>query len=197
MKLYGTPTSPYVRRVHALALELGVAVELIDTRAPEGQAGLKQHTPIWKVPIAISEGTTVFDSHGIIDFLIERHGFGPLRESKDPVEERNLIHVIDGALDAGIRCLYAARDGIAPDSPFVTRERERMASCLAWLEEAVNGAYCTHDERFGLAELALVTTLDWMRFRKTYDIDAQPKLAAFGWAHKERASLVATAPSEA
>lgn len=196
MRLYGTPTSPYVRRVRVLARELGLRCQLVDTRTEEGQAELKRHSPVWKVPVAVLEGQTVLDSHTITDVLVERHGFGPLRPVKDLVEERDFIHVVDGALDAGIRVFYAKRDGLPDDAPFLVRERARMASCMRWLDESLHGAFCTAEEGFGLAEIALATTLDWMRFREAFDVDGCSHLAAFAWAHKDRPSLAETMPSE-
>lgn len=196
MKLYGTPTSPYVRRVRVLAKELGLACHLVDVRDDEGQAELRRHSPIWKIPVAVIEGRTLFDSHTITDFLTEQHGFGPLRPVKDLVEERNFIHVCDGALDAGIRVFYAKRDGLSGDVPFLVKERARLASCMQWLDESLHGGFCTVEEGFGLAEIALATTLDWMRFRQAYDVDSCSHLAAFAWAHKDRASLAETMPSE-
>ena len=197
MKVFGTPTSPYVRRVRVIARELGLPYELVDIRTEEGQATLKAHTPIWKVPAALVEGRILFDSRNISDALVAKHGFGPLRPVADDfVPERNFMHVVDGALDAGIRVFYATRDGLSDDVPLVAKERARLRSCVDWLEKNVRGAFCTDEDGFGLAELALVSALDWMRFRDAYDVSACPRLVAFQAAHQERPSLVETRPSE-
>src|SRR5690606_5704652 len=70
MKLYGTTTSPFVRRVRVVAAEVGEPVERIDTAPEAGQAALREVSPIRKVPVAVIDGRTLFDSHTIIDWLV-------------------------------------------------------------------------------------------------------------------------------
>jgi len=83
MRLYGTTTSPFVRRVRVVALELGVPVELVSTATPQGDAELRRYTPLWKIPTAVFTEApgerVIWDSHAIIASLIQRHGYGPLR----------------------------------------------------------------------------------------------------------------------
>ena len=62
MKLYGTTTSPFVRRVRIVAAEIGEPVDRIDTATEAGQAALRELSPIRKVPVAIVDGRTLFDS---------------------------------------------------------------------------------------------------------------------------------------
>ena len=42
MKLFGSTTSPFVRRVRVVAAELGEPVDRIDTAAEAGQAALRE-----------------------------------------------------------------------------------------------------------------------------------------------------------
>ena len=55
MKLYGTTTSPFVRRVRVVAAEVGEPIEIIDTATDAGQAKLREVSPIRKVPVAVIE----------------------------------------------------------------------------------------------------------------------------------------------
>ncbi|HTL38522.1 MAG TPA: glutathione S-transferase N-terminal domain-containing protein [Kofleriaceae bacterium] len=66
MKLYGTTTSPFVRRVRVVAAEVGESVDLLNTAPPDGQAKLRAISPIWKVPVAVVDapvagGLTLYD----------------------------------------------------------------------------------------------------------------------------------------
>jgi glutathione S-transferase len=200
MLLYGSFTSPYVRRVRAVAAELGLDYEMVDTAPADGQQKLRAASPIWRVPTAVIDGAVIWDSHVIIDQLLSRHGHGGLRP-RPPVgapgwaREQNLIHVADGALDAGINVFYLEREGVdVARTPYLLKQRERVASTLGWLERELHGAYFTDDRRFGLAELALFTALGWFQFRKRYPVDAHPGLTAFHAAHADRPSLAATVP---
>src|SRR3972149_4198635 len=72
VRLFGTITSPYVRRVRIVATELGLPCELLDTAGAEGQARLRALSPIWKIPIAELDGQLVLDSHTITELLLAR-----------------------------------------------------------------------------------------------------------------------------
>jgi glutathione S-transferase len=56
IELFGTVTSPYVRRVRIVAHELGVSVARTDTADAPGQAALRAFNPLWKVPAARLDG---------------------------------------------------------------------------------------------------------------------------------------------
>jgi glutathione S-transferase len=197
MELFGTTTSPYVRRVRVVALELGVPFELVSTFERAGQERLARATPIWKVPTAILDGAVILDSHVITAQLMNAHGPGPLRPwSPDDVAQQNVMSVIDGALDALINVLYLQRDGILPESaPYLQKQRDRAASAFAWLEERLDGL-SFGDERLGLSEIALQTALGWCAFRRMAQVQDYPALARFFEHHDARPSFAATRPIE-
>lgn len=194
MRLYGTLTSPFVRRVRVVAAELDLDYELVDASTEEGQRALRQRSPIWKVPAADLDGRLVWDSGLILDHILQSRGYGRLREPS--LDERMFITATDEAVLALVRQFYLQKDGVDVDSPsYLVKERQRVASILEWVEEQLrDGRFVTPDARFGLGELALYTGLDWIRFRKTWALERHPKLLAFLAAHAERSSLVETAP---
>lgn len=196
MRLLGTTTSPYVRRVRAVALELGVPFELVDTFTDAGQAELRALNPLWKVPAVELEGRAIFDSRVITEHMLREHGPGPLAAvDESDVDARNMVTVIDGALDALINTFYLQRDGVtAAQASYVSKQHERAAAALGWVEARVDGGWLTRARAFGLPELALVTTLEWMRFRDTYPVERHPGLVRCMEQHAGRASLVATRP---
>lgn len=190
MKLYGTTTSPFVRRVRVVAAELGVTIELSNTASSDGQEALRSIAPIRKVPVAVVDGRTLFDSHAIIDWLIATHGWGPIARPDDPWRQHNLVNAIDAALDAAIQLFYLRRDGVAIDgTPYAVRQLERAGAIFEWL-----GRELASSRALGLAEIALVTTLDWMDFRETYPTEDLTALDGLRAAFRERPSLVSTRP---
>ncbi|XXT15832.1 glutathione S-transferase family protein [Sorangium sp. So ce429] len=200
MKLYGSFTSPFVRRVRVVAAELDVGVELINTATEEGQAALRAVTPIWKIPVAEVEvpgggRRVIFDSHVILDWLVGLHGFGPLRPPSDPWRERNLGNAIDAAIESGIQLACLRRDGLPTEgNAFADTQRARIASIFGWLEREVRDGGFSPGGGLGLSELALITALDWMTFRDIYKVSAHPALVAVRAAHEGRSSLKATLP---
>ena len=198
MKLYGTVTSPFVRRVRVVARELNLDVENIDTATEAGQAVLAQLNPIRKVPAALVDGRTLFDSRVIIDWLTTTRGWGPLAPPRDAWREQNLLHAIDGAADAAISLFYLQRDGVAiAGSPFASRQTDRVASIFAWLSTelcADQSSFRNHGE-FGMPELSLICMLDWMDFRATYPTQTAPALQQLRQTWHARPSLFATHPA--
>lgn len=191
-RLFGTPTSPYVRRVRVVARELGVAFEFIDAAHDDGQAAMRAVNPLWKVPTAEIDGQPVFDSRVINAALLRAHGPGPLRPvDADDLDTHNTITVIDGVLDALINAFYLGRDGVQPEqASYMAKQRARARAGMDWLE----GHLGDPSDAFDVATIALCTTLEWMRFRGTYAVDDHPGLVAHLGRHAERPSMLATRP---
>lgn len=195
MKLYGTTTSPFVRRARVVAEEVGEPIEWIDTATEAGQAALREVTPIRKVPVAVAGERTLFDSRVIIEWMTTTRGWGTLAPPRDVWREDNLVNAIDAALDSVIQLFYLRRDGIAVDgTAFAQRQLERADAIFAWLDGQLAADRRGFSAGFGLAELTLVCALDWMEFRKTYPTERAAGLAAVRTAWGERPSLVATRP---
>ena len=189
MKLYGTTTSPFTRRVAIVAAEVGESVERIDTASEAGQAALREISPIRKVPVAIIDGRTLFDSRVIVDWLTTTRGWGGIAPPRDRWREQNLLNAVDATLDSIIQVFYLRRDGIAIDgTPYATRQLDRTDAIFQWL----GGELSPH--HFGLAELSAICALDWMDFRKTYPTERAAALAPLRAAFRERPSVAATRP---
>lgn len=196
MKLYGTTTSPFVRRTRVVAAEVGEAIDLVNTAQEAGQAQLREVSPIRKVPVAVIDGRTLFDSRVIIDWLTTTRGWGEMTPPRDPWREANLVNAIDSALEAVILTFYLKRDdGVAPSaSAFATRQIERADIIFAWLATQLAPDARSFGGGFGLAELSLVCTLEWMDFRQTYPTERASPLAGVRAAWAERATVAATRP---
>jgi glutathione S-transferase len=196
LRVYGTSTSPYVRRVRVVAHELGLACELVDTVDEAGQAALRELNPLWKVPSAELDGQPIFDSRVINHCLLRRHGPAPLAAiDHDDVATDNLITVIDGTLDALINAFYLSKDGVGRESAsYIDKQHQRAAAAMQWIESRVDGEWLTPAKQFGLAEIALCTTVEWMRFRQTYPVERHAGILRLVEHHGERPSLLQTRP---
>lgn len=196
MKLYGTTTSPFVRRVRIVAAELGVPFEMVSTATEAGMAEMKALSPVGKVPVAVIDGQVIFDSHVIIDRLISQHGRGALGE-RDRWHEANLVSAIDGALEAAIVLFYLRRDKVAFEgSPYEQRQLARIAEVLTWLAGQLEADGRGFGPGLGLAEIALVITLDWFEFRQTYPVAQFGPVTSVRRAWADRPSFVASPPKE-
>lgn len=192
--VYGTITSPYVRRVRIVAHELGLAHELIDTATDAGQAELRRRSPIWKIPAAELDGELVFDSRVICELLVARHGAGKL-VGVERLDDRNRITVVDGALDSLINCFYLAKDGVDGNAvAYLRKQKERAASAMTWIDSQIHDGWLSAQPSFGLPEIALASAAAWMRFRDTYPIDRHPGVLACLERCEARESFASTQP---
>jgi glutathione S-transferase len=193
LKVFGTTTSPYTRKVRLLARAAGFEVTLVDTRTEEGAAALARIAPLGKVPVIEAPGTPeprVLPDSGLISAWLWAEHAPALRAagfadppgggaSSESWAERELLVVIDGALDAAINRFYLLRDQL-PDMGYVTRQRQRVETALAWLDARMPA----FARPVSSSALALGCALDWMVFRAAADVARYPHLTAFreAWA---------------
>ena len=79
-------------------------------------------------------------------------------------------------------------------TPFATRQLDRVAAIFAWLGTQKTSDGTSFTGGFGLAELALISALDWMDFRKAYPTEHASAVESVRAAWRERPSLVGTRP---
>lgn len=207
MVLFGSTTSPFVRRVRVVAEMLDMPVRMVNTMTDDGQKELAQVAPLKKIPVASISGELVFDSHAILDVLLSQNrekaqqaGFRlpAATGSAAWIRESNLCLAVDGALESAIRVFYVRRDGVDIETiPYLKKEHIRVAETMAWVDAQISDTPVAADtlaSRFGLFELSLATTLDWMRFRSAFDFSGLPHLAAFYAASSTLPCLQSTTP---
>jgi glutathione S-transferase len=114
MILRFSPSSPFVRKVRIalslLGLDNDLTMERADTTDPKDS--LRKMNPLGKIPVLIVEdGSAIYDSRVILDYLDERAGGGKIvpRDAKRRVEALRLQALCDGILDASILTIYEGR----------------------------------------------------------------------------------------
>lgn len=197
MKLYGSITSPFVRRVRFLCHEIGQSFTLIDSLTEAGQAALREKNPIWKVPCAEIDGLVLWDSHTIIDYLTEKYQGHPklLRRAQGAEywRERNLVSAADGCVESAINVFYLKKDGVqVTEVAYLKKQMARVESILTWLKSQLNGNYFTAENRIGMPELTFYCILDWLRFRAMYAVNDDPILSNYLEFHRPHPGFAAT-----
>ena len=114
MKLYHSPTSPYVRKAMIVLHETGQLddVELVSaSTSPMASAEiLLSRNPLAKVPaLERVDGPTLFDSRVICAFLDDRGSGGLYGEGANRWDILTLEALADGILDAALSMTYEAR----------------------------------------------------------------------------------------
>lgn len=208
MKLYHTPTSPFVRKVLLAAHELGLAhrIETVFLR-PSPQAPdpeLSRHNPLSKIPALVTDdGETLYDSVVIIDYLeslAATSDSAPRLTPPAPQRWRVLRTqaLCDGILDAAILVFYE-RANRPPElhwQPWLDGQSAKVRQGLDALE-ADHDLTRDPDATPDLAHLCLGATLGWLDFRRPVGDfrEGRPRLSAWFDAFSKRPSMEATRPA--
>jgi len=197
MKLYGSITSPFVRRLRFVCNELDVKFDFVDTATDAGQAEMRSKNPIWKVPCVEADGQILWDSHTIIEYISEKHvGHPKLLRTPQGAEkwrEKNLVTAADSCVESAINVFYLNKDGVKVNEvPYMVKQKARVASILAWLKTQLHDNYFTAEKKIGLSELTLYCILDWMRFREMYPVNDDAALKAYLAFHAKHPSIAQT-----
>ena len=114
MILRSLPPSPFGRKVRLAASVLGLSgdikVEAADTN--DANDSIRQQNPLGKIPtLVLEDGTTLFDSRVIVEYLDHRAGGGKIipAEPKARFATLRLQALADGITDAQILVLYEGR----------------------------------------------------------------------------------------
>jgi glutathione S-transferase len=197
-RLHWSPTSPYVRKVMVAAHELGLAdrIDLVPTRVETVVADVAADNPLGRVPaLVLPDGTTLFDSLVIAEFLNETGG-GTLFPRPGPERWRTLtLHALaQGIIDAAIAIVAERRRPGAERSPaFVAARQAEIGRALDALERNIPAS--TPD----IGTITVAAGLGYVDFRLPDDAwrISRPRLAAWFAAFAQRPSMAATKPPPA
>lgn len=173
MKLIGSSTSPYVRRLRIWLDKADYEFEELDIYSPQGREVLRQYTPVMKIPVLVDGDQSVLDSRLIHRYLSEKFEFEALSW-----QQQNTLTTIDAANDAYIIRLLLARSNVDPsgDGLLMNLQGDRVQETMAVLEAKVAAA---EFERWDYPAICLYCLLDWVDFRELLDLSLYPNLAAF------------------
>ncbi len=211
MRLYYTPTSPFVRKVLVAAHELGLAAriqtEFLRPTPTAPDPVLSRANPLAKIPALIideAEPTAaLYDSPVICAYLDElavAEGRAPLVPSTGPERWRVLRcqALCDGILDAGILVFYerAQRPAALHWDAWLEGQTAKVQQGLDALEREV-AAFGAAGAGVDLAQICAGVTIGWLEFRNAVgEIRARrPALTAWYEAFRRRDAMRATEPA--
>ncbi|OZI74415.1 glutathione S-transferase N-terminal domain-containing protein [Bordetella genomosp. 12] len=169
MKLIGSLTSPYVRKVRVVMAEkkLDYQLELENVWSPDTQ--IQQFNPLGKVPCLVMEdGGALFDSRVIVEYL---DTLSPVaRLIPQPGRERAAVKcweaIADGLLDA---CVTIVKENQRPESQRSADWIERQYSKIRAALRAMDGSLGEHVHCMGvnytLADIAVGCALGYLDLR--------------------------------
>jgi glutathione S-transferase len=197
MKLVGSKTSPYVRKIRILLAEKELPFEFLEENAWIAGTTVPRYNPLNKVPaLVLDDGESVYDSCVITEYL---DGLGarhllpadPAARAKARRDEA----LGNGIADAGVTIfLERKREAARQDPAWLARQRDKIdAGIAAWSKSVAarpaGGALTLGDIACGCALLWLEFRLPDVKWRE------DPALARWVQSLEARPSFASTKPS--
>src|SRR5499427_7553868 len=183
LTLRSSPASPFVRKIriaaNVLGLDRDIAIEPADTMNPSDS--VRQQNPLGKIPaLVLEDGTVLFDSRVILEYLDHRAGGGRIipTDAAARFAALRLQALADGIMDASVLLVYEGRWRPAErhEPKWIDLQAGKVARALAALEAAPPAL--TADPDVGQIALACALGYRDFRFEGTWRRD-HPRLVAW------------------
>lgn len=201
LRLIGSLTSPYVRKVRIVMAEKRIEyyLDLEDVWAPGTK--IQEANPLGKVPCLIMEdGGAVFDSRVIVEYLDTMTPVAKLLppNGRERAEIRTWEALGDGMLDAAIlvRLEQTQRPAEQQSQKWIDRQMGKVHAGLAAMSRGLADKPWCNGHGYTLADIAVGCTLGYLDFRFAHIDwrDTYPNLAKLYEKLAARPSFVETQP---
>lgn len=169
--LYGSKTSPFVRRIRMLLEKTPYEFKEVDIFGADAEL-LKTINPVNQIPVLLDENQKIWDSRAIFNYLNMIHRF----QNMD-WDDENLLTAIDGAMNSGVTLLLMKRSGVNVKEPlmYLDRQKERIETVLDYLKPYIEGPALSH---WNFHTMSIYCFLDWATFRSIIDLSKRPECLA-------------------
>ena len=202
MKLIGSLTSPFVRKVRIVLAEKKIDYDFEVESPWTEDSKVPDYNPLGKIPVLLlDDDTPLFDSRVIVEYVDSVTPNNKLFPSpnRERIEVKRWEALADGVCEAAATAFVEAKRPKKEQSPsWIERQRAKIVRGLEFMsEELGEKTYCT-GTHISLADLAVGVSLGYLAFRFP-DIDWQsshPNLAKLYDKLMHRTSFADTIPRE-
>jgi len=172
MKLIGSFSSPYVRKVRVVMAEKKLDVDFVSEDVWSAQTTIGESNPLGKVPCLVMEGAeALFDSRVIVEYLDTLSPVGKLipASGRERSEVKTWEALADGLLDASIlarlEATWAGRTEAQRSQAWIDRQMGKIdASLIAMSRGLGDKPYCV-GIHLSLADIAVGCAVGYLDFR--------------------------------
>jgi glutathione S-transferase len=169
MKLIGSLTSPFVRKVRIVLAEKRIECDFEIDIPSSPETRVPEFNPLGKIPVLVTDDRTrLFDSRVIVEYLDSISPVNRLipETARQRIQVRRWEALADGILDAAVLLVQEGRRPAAQQYlPVVERQRGKIDRGLALAsEELADKPWCNADG-YSLADIALGCMLGFLDFR--------------------------------
>jgi glutathione S-transferase len=170
MKLIGSVTSPYVRKVRIVMAEKKLDYVFTDEDVWSSETTILQSNPLGKVPCLVMEdGGAMFDSRVIVEYLDTLTPVGKLipPNGRERAEVKCWEALADGVLDAAvlIRLERTQRLPAQQSDPWIARQMTKVRAGLTAMSTGLAEKPFCAGNLYTLADVATGCALGWLAFR--------------------------------
>ena len=203
MKLIGSVTSPYVRKVRIVMAEKKLDYQFILEDVWSASTTIMTSNPLGKVPCLVMDGAeAMFDSRVIVEYLDTLSPVGKLipTQGRERAEVKTWEALADGVLDAAVlarlEATWPGRTSEQRSEAWIDRQRAKIDASLKSMSQGLGEkAFCS-GIHFSLSDVAVGCALGYLDFRFS-SIDWRtpyPNLARLAEKLNQRQSFVDTKP---
>ncbi|MCZ2105148.1 MAG: glutathione S-transferase N-terminal domain-containing protein [Burkholderiales bacterium] len=203
MKLIGTLTSPYVRKVRVVLAEKKLECHFEIDNVWSAETAIASSNPLGKVPcLVLDGGDAMFDSRVIVEYLDTLSPVGRLipQPGRERAEVKTWEALADGLLDAGVLAWlernWPGRTDGERSQAWVDRQLGKVRGALRALDQGLGDKPFCAGIYLSLADVAVGCALGWLAFRLP-ELDwrgEHPNLARLHDKLTQRPSFTETAP---
>jgi glutathione S-transferase len=169
MKLIGSYTSPFVRKVRIVLAEKKIEVELVIESPWVDDSKVPSFNPLGKIPVLLlDDETPLFDSRVIVDYIDNVTPNNKLfpAPNRERAEVKRWEALGDGLCDAAIGAMLEGKRPAAEQSAqWIQRQRDKVQRSLDFLaNQLADKPFCT-GTHFSMADIATGTALGYLAFR--------------------------------
>ena len=172
MKLIGSATSPYVRKVRVVMAEKKLEFNLVSEDVWAENTTISSSNPLGKVPCLIMEGAeALFDSRVIVEYLDTLSPVGKLIPAvgRERAEIKTWEALADGVMDAAILArLEATWSGRTPEQrsqAWIDRQLRKINDALKAMSLGLGDKPFCAGIHLSLADIAVGCALGYLDFR--------------------------------
>jgi glutathione S-transferase len=202
MKLIGSLTSPFTRKVRIVLAEKKIEYELTQDNPWNAENKVQSFNPLGQVPaLVLDDGTSLYDSRVIVEFL---DNVSPLSRlipagNRERIEVRRWEALADGILSAGILVrMENQRKTSQRDPNWITHQMKKIHAGVAAMEADLGERPWFAGNAYSLADIAVGACLGWLDFRFPHYAwrDNHPNLVRATAKLAERPSFADSVPRE-
>jgi len=172
MKLIGSTTSPYVRKVRIVMAEKKLDYQFVLDSVWSVDTKIAVSNPLGKVPCLIMEGAeAVFDSRVIVEYLDTLSPVGKLIPStgRERAEVKTWEALADGLLDAAILVrlenTFEGRTEGQRSQAWIDRQMGKVDASLKAMSQGLGDKPFCSGIHLSLSDIAVGCALGWLEFR--------------------------------